>query len=440
MQTADDSSAIQILGLIGQGSFGSVYKGVVRATGQIVAVKAIETGTGAGSTVAAVEREVAHLRKCASSDLIVSVLFVLPSPDGRGLLIVMEFCADGSVDKLARIAGGLSEDAIADIVLFVVRGLRYLHDEAHLIHRDIKAANLLITGGCVKIADLGVASQLASVLSLRKSVLGSPYHLAPEVLSAAPQYGPSVDIYSLGATCIEMAEGSPPLSHIAPLVALLLIAQDGARPSLTSPSCFSPSFGDFVGACLQREASLRPTAAELLQHPFLHAPQERIDSAGGVSLILAACVDDFAAEGLAASAAASAAELPWSPVQAYMPTATTLTPVLPSPSSTVIFSGVQGPAPLPPEYVLAALQVKTSAPATSAGSTGSSSGSGSGSGATQVSVYRLLADPGFVSRMRASEASQQLAVLDSVYSRDAEALRSEYAAARTLLESRLREL
>jgi serine/threonine protein kinase len=257
--------------------------------------------------------------------------------------------------------------------------------------------------------------------------------LAPEVLSAAPQYGPSVDIYSLGATCIEMAEGSPPLSHIAPLAALLLIAQDGARPSLTSPSSFSPSFGNFVGACLQREAALRPTAAELLRHPFLHAPQARIDSAGGVSLILAACVDDFAAEGLAA-------ELPWSPVQDYTPTSTNLAPVLPNSSSTVIFSSVQGPALLPPpEYVLAALQVKTSAPATSAGSTGSSSGSGSGSGATQVSVYRLLADPGFVSRMRASEASQQLAVLDSVYLRDADALRSEYAAARTLLESRLRE-
>ncbi|ELR21629.1 protein serine/threonine kinase, putative [Acanthamoeba castellanii str. Neff] len=286
----DPEKEFQLLEKLGEGSYGSVWKALHRGSGKIIAIKKV----GIDDDLEDLINEINIMKQCQSEYIVSYFGSYFKDND---LWIVMEYCAGGSISDIMTILGkSLNEEQIAVVTHYVLLGLKYLHS-VKKIHRDIKAGNILLnTKGEAKLADFGVSGQLSDTMAKRKTVIGTPFWMAPEVIQEIG-YDYKADIWSLGITSIEMAEGDPPYSNIHPMRAIFMIPSR-PPPRLSEPEKWSREFNDFVAQCLTKNATDRPTADDLLKHPFLQKAKN--------TSLLAHLVDETM-EGIAAAGGREAA-------------------------------------------------------------------------------------------------------------------------------------
>lgn len=251
------STTFEITSKLGEGSFGCVYKAVHKPTNQTVALKQLSVDV---KHLEETIEEVAMLQQCNCASIVGYYGSYIIDKD---LWIVMEYCEGGSVSAAMKtLERHLNEREIRAILIDVLKALDYLHKQK-TIHRDIKAANILLKkDGRTKLADLGVCCQLNGTTAKTKTFVGSPYWMAPEVV-AENGYDCSADIWSLGIVILEMAEGKPPYSEIHPLKVLFMIPTR-PPPFFKNPDDWSEDFVDFVGLCLVKDPQKRATTQQLL--------------------------------------------------------------------------------------------------------------------------------------------------------------------------------
>ena len=245
--------------VIGRGSYGIVYKGIHNQTRAQVAIKVLNLDT-AEEEVTDIQKEIVLLQSLKAGDAQNVCKYHGSFLNGTRLWIIMDYCEGGSIRTLMK-SGRIEEKYIVIIIREVLIALQYIH-KADIIHRDIKAANVLVTNdGRVQLCDFGVAAQLAANHFKRNTFVGTPYWMAPEVISDGLSYNFKADIWSLGITIYEIAMGNPPYSDQEPMRAVFLIPR--SSPPRLEGSNFSSHLKDFVAACLCTIPEERPTAAEL---------------------------------------------------------------------------------------------------------------------------------------------------------------------------------
>ncbi|XP_031163030.1 STE20-like serine/threonine-protein kinase isoform X2 [Sander lucioperca] len=257
-----------IIGELGDGAFGKVYKAQNKQNGTLAAAKVIDTKTEDELEDYMVEIEI--LASC-NHHHIVKLLDAFYF-EGK-LWILIEFCAGGAVDAIMlELERPLTEPQIRVVCRQTLEALSYLH-ENKVIHRDLKAGNILLSlDGEVKLADFGVSAKNTKTLQRRDSFIGTPYWMAPEVVmcetSKDRPYDFKADIWSLGVTLIELAQIEPPNHEMNPMRVLLKIAKS-EPPTLMHPSRWSPEFNDFLRKALDKNVDNRWGTLQLLQHPFV---------------------------------------------------------------------------------------------------------------------------------------------------------------------------
>ncbi|CDR99939.1 hypothetical protein [Sporisorium scitamineum] len=258
---ADPTKLYRSLQKIGQGASGGVFTAYQVGTNVSVAIKQM------------------NLEQQPKKDLIINEILVMKESRHRNIVnfidsflfkgdlwVVMEYMEGGSLTDVVT-CNIMTEGQIAAVSREVLEGLRHLHEHG-VIHRDIKSDNVLLSlQGDIKLTDFGFCAQIGESQAKRTTMVGTPYWMAPEVVTRK-EYGPKVDIWSLGIMCIEMVEGEPPYLNENPLRALYLIATNGT-PKINNPENLSNTFKDFLKTSLDVDAERRPDAVGMLAHPFL---------------------------------------------------------------------------------------------------------------------------------------------------------------------------
>ncbi|XP_031788630.1 myosin-IIIb isoform X2 [Nasonia vitripennis] len=272
--------------LIGEGTYGEVYAARDKQTGEHVAIKILEN---VADNIEEIEEEFLVLRDLSMHPNIpafhgIYLKRAKPAQEEDQLWFVMELCTGGSVTDLVqglkRRGSRLTDDQIAYILRETVEALIYLHNN-HCMHRDVKGHNILLTEDArVKLVDFGVSSHLAATHVRRNTSVGTPYWMAPEVIACEQQldssYDSRCDVWSVGITAIELAEGDPPMSELHPMRALFQIPRN-PPPALKNPDMHVTELNDFIAECLVKDLEHRPYACELKEHPLLLSIEDRLE-------------------------------------------------------------------------------------------------------------------------------------------------------------------
>jgi len=257
----------ELIQRIGSGTYGDVYKARHIPTASMRALKVIKLEPGDDFNV--IQQEILMMKQCTHPNIIAYFGSYLKRDK---LWIAMELCSGGSMQDIYHAYGPLSEDQIAYVLRETLRGLDYLHNHGKM-HRDIKGANILLTDdGNVKLADFGVAASITATMCKRKSFIGTPYWMAPEVAAVERKggYDHLCDIWAVGITGIEFAELQPPMFDLHPMRALFLMSKSGFKPpTLKDKYKWTLTFQNFIKYALIKNPKKRPSAQRLLEHPFL---------------------------------------------------------------------------------------------------------------------------------------------------------------------------
>ncbi|XP_053980693.1 serine/threonine-protein kinase mig-15 isoform X10 [Hylaeus anthracinus] len=277
----EPAGIFELIEVVGNGTYGQVYKGRHTKTGQLAAIKVMDVTEDEEEEI---KLEINVLKRYSNHRNIATYYgaFVKKSSPGKDdqLWLVMEYCGAGSVTDLVKSTKGqsLKEEWIAYISREILRGLSYLHSNK-VIHRDIKGQNVLLTDNAeVKLVDFGVSAQLDRTIGRRNTFIGTPYWMAPEVIACDENpdatYDNRSDLWSLGITALEMAESQPPLCDLHPMRALFLIPRN-PPPRLKSKK-WAKKFHSFIETVLVKDYHQRPYTEQLLKHPFIRdQPTER---------------------------------------------------------------------------------------------------------------------------------------------------------------------
>lgn len=259
----DPAEAYTIQECIGRGNFGDVYRAIDKATSDVVAIKVVNLEQ-TEEEIGVLVQEISFLSQMRSKYI---TQYYHTFVSDVSMWIVMEYCGGGSCADLLKCHGMLNEELTSFIIRETLKGLDYLHNEKK-VHRDVKAANILLTEfGDVKLADFGVSGQITATHVRKDTFVGTPFWMAPEIITRKAGYDEKVDIWSLGITTIELITGSPPYAGSEPMKVLFQIPKNPS-PVLTGLE-YSESLQEFVKFCLLKNPLNRPSATMLLKTSFI---------------------------------------------------------------------------------------------------------------------------------------------------------------------------
>ncbi|EPY23451.1 protein kinase [Strigomonas culicis] len=273
--------------LIGRGTYGSVYLGLL-GDGSFYAVKCVELGNHATDKfdvreLVSLSREINLMQRLSHRNLC-SFKGVLYEPDSTSICMFMEYVGGGSLSTIVKRFKPLPNTVVRSWTKQLLSGLLYLHSQ-HIIHRDVKGDNVLIdtsaspgSGAQVKLVDFGAARRLTDAVGQSRTVIGTPYWMAPEVVDLSGEgrgYSYKADVWSAGCTVAEMLTGKPPWPTKANApAAILMIANSEGMPTELPTAEATPGCLDFMKKCFEREPDNRPTVEELLHHPWILGEME----------------------------------------------------------------------------------------------------------------------------------------------------------------------